>query len=105
MPDLSDDGASIMDVIYKLHPYMAKYMNVQLLVRYLNKYSVLTRDERYHLRSSDKSPAEKVDYLLGCLDNKDDDSQQNFIKALKETREHTGHSKLCELLKKRGIKV
>ena len=107
MPNESakDDAKSVMEVVYRLHPDMVTYMNIQLLIRYLNKYGVLTRDERYHLNSSSKSPDEKVDYLLTCFDGKDDDMIQNFIKALKEADDHTGHKKLCELLKVHGIKI
>jgi len=96
---------SIMDIIYQLNPQMIKYINMVSLIPYLNKYGILTSEERFYLNSSSKSPTEKVNFLLQYLESKSDDTVLKFLKALKDAREHTGHIELCRLLKDKGVEI
>lgn len=75
------------------------------LIPYLNKYGILTPDERSYLSSNYKTPSEKVNFLLQCLEGKDDTTVKNFLQALKEASEHTGHTELCRLLRQKGVEI
>ena len=94
-----------MDIIYQLNPQMNKYINMVSLIPYLNKHGILTSDERFYLNNSSKSPSEKVTFLLQYLERKGEETVQKFLQALKEEREHSGHTELCRLLKQRGVKM
>ena len=94
-----------MDIMYQLNPQMNKYINMVSLFPYLNKYGILTSEERFYLSNNSKSPSEKVNYLLQYLERKGDETVQKFLQALKEEREHSGHAELCKLLKQRGVKM
>lgn len=96
---------STMDIIYQLNPQMNKYINMVSLIPYLNKYGILTSEERFYLNNSHKSPTEKVNYLLQYLEGKGDTTVQKFLSALKEASEHSGHVELCRMLRQRGVKM
>ena len=96
---------STIDIIYQLQPEMSRYINMMSLIPYLNKYGILTTDQRFHLNSPHKSPGEKVFYLLQYLEGKDEDTVQKFLLALKEAKEHTGHIELCRLLNEKNVKI
>ena len=97
--------ASLMDIIYQLNPQMIKYINMVSLIPYLNKYGILTQEERFYLNNNHKSPTEKVNFLLTYLESKNEETVRNFLKAIKEAREHSGHTELCRLLRERGIEI
>lgn len=97
--------SSLMDIIYQLNPQMIKYINMVSLIPYLNKYGILTAEERHYLNNNHKSPTEKVNYLLQYLESKGEETVKNFLKALKEAGEHSGHTELCRLLRERGVKI
>lgn len=94
-----------MDIIYQLNPQMNKYINMVSLIPYLNKYGILTSEERFYLNNNSKSPTEKVNYLLQYLEHKGEETVQKFLQALKDEREHSGHVELCRLLKQAGAKM
>ena len=96
---------STMNIIYQLNVEMNELINMQTLLPHLNSYLILTRDERSYLRNELNSPTGKVTYLLGLLESKGDETVKNFLQALKKADEHTGHVKLCSLLKEKGIEV
>lgn len=75
------------------------------LMPYLNKYGILTSEARYNLNSNVKTPMEKVNYLLQHLEGKCDTTVKNFLQALREASEHTGHIELCTLLRQRGVEI
>ena len=104
-PDDVVNTPSTMDIIYQLNPQMNKYINMVSLIPYLNKYGILTSEERFYLNNSSKSPSEKVNYLLQYLERKGEETVQKFLKALKDEREHSGHVELCRLLKQAGVKL
>ena len=96
---------SLMDIIYQLNPQMIKYINMVSLIPFLNKYGILTSEERFYLNNNHKSPTEKVNYLLQYLESKGEETVKNFLKALKEASEHSGHTELCRLLREKGVKI
>ena len=96
---------SLMDIIYQLNPQMIKYINMVSLIPFLNKYGILTSEERFYLNNNHKSPTEKVNYLLQYLESKNEETVKDFLKALKEASEHSGHTELCRLLREKGVKI
>ena len=84
-----------MIAIYQLNPQMIRYINMVSSIPYLNKYGILTQEERFYLNNNRKSPTEKVNFLLTYLESKNEETVKNFLKAIKEAREHSGHTELC----------
>lgn len=103
--DLQSQAKAIMETIYQLHPEMSKHIDMISLIPFLNKYGILTQAERFYLSSETHSPPEKVTYLLQHLDCKGGITVKDFLKALHDANEHTGHIELCELLKEQGIEI
>ena len=104
--DISNNTcSSVMDVLYQLNPELNEHVNMNSLIPYMNKYGILTKNERFYLNDSTKSPSDKVTYVLGVLELKDDKTIRNFVKALKEEKQHPGHSVLCSLLAQKSIIV
>ena len=71
----------------------------------MNKYKILTKDERFYLNDTSKSPSDKVNYLLTFLESKGQITVNNFLRALSEEKEHSGHAELCSLLIQKGVKL
>ena len=84
---------------------MTKYININYLLPYLDKYKILTRDEQFYLSDTSKSLSEKVNFLLYVLVMKDSNAVDNFLRSLSAEKEHSGHSKLCSLLVQKGVKL
>jgi len=85
-------------VIVKHHASLRKYINLESLIPHLNTYEILTKGERNLLNIPEISSQQKVDHLLQFLEDKSDESIQNFLKALKDADEHTGHRQLLDVL-------
>ncbi|XP_065887654.1 glutamine-rich protein 2-like isoform X2 [Dysidea avara] len=96
---------SIMTVIHRIYPDMRKYINISSLYPYLNKYGILTREERAKLINPYTSQIEKIDELLKLMGAKSPSSQSDFLKAIKDAREHTGHKEICKLLREKGLRI
>lgn len=97
--------ASVMDALYELHPELNDHINMNCLLPYLNKYKILTGDERFYLSDASKAPSEKVNYLLHLLEGKGSNAVDNFLRALRAEKKHSGHSMLCSLLVQKGVKL
>ena len=87
----NDDGSVIMDILLKLHPEFNKYLNLDCLVPFLNRYRILTKTDRFIVNNPLKSPNEKMTYLLDALDGKSAEGLCKLLRAVKEEPEHTGH--------------
>ena len=85
-------------VIVRQHASLRKYINLESLIPHLNAYEILTKGERDQLSMPEISSHQKIDRLLQFLESKSDESIQNFLKALKDADEHTGHRKLLDIL-------
>ena len=94
-----------MRVIYSIHDDMRRYINISSLYPYLNKYRILVREERQILMNPYLIQTQKVDKLLEFMDGKSPSSQRDFLKAIKDAREHTGHKEICNLLRKKGLHI
>jgi len=100
-----NDGSIIIDILLELNPEMNRYINLKCLVPYLNRYKILTKSDRFYLNNPLTSPDEKMTYLLSTLDEKSTESLHNFLRALKEEPEHTGHQELCKLIAQKGYPI
>ena len=110
LPTVSVDASnttcdSVMDVLYQLNPELNQYINMSSLIPYMNKHKILTRKERFYLNDDSICPSDKVTYLLSYLEGKDLGTVNNFVKALKEENEHSGHALLCSMLIQKGVEL
>jgi len=96
---------SIMQVIYSIHDDMRRYINISSLYPYLNKYGILLREERQVMIIPYLIQTQKVDKLLEFMDGKSPSCQRDFLKAIKDAREHAGHEEICNLLRKKGLHI
>ena len=95
----------LMGIIYKLQPEIEQCLDVDELMAYLNKYSILTDNERDELGSQhSKTRIAKARYLLAALSTKGPQAQKNFMLALNESS-HAGHKHLFELLQANGANI
>ena len=94
-----------MDVLFQLNPELNKYINMSSLVPHMNKYKILTKNERHYLNMDSNSPSDKVTFLLSYLEGKDPATVNSFLRALREEKEHSGHVLLCSLLVQNGVKL
>jgi len=92
------DGDLIKKILLQLNPEISMYINLDCLVPYLNRFTILTRIERSFLSNPLKSPNEKIAYLLDALEGKDANSVNNFLTALRQEKEHTGHMLLHKMI-------
>ena len=96
------DALSTMEILYTLNPELEKYIDLVTLLPYMNRYGILTPEERRFLNN--ESNQHRVSKLLGFLEKKNPETINNFVKAISEEPNHRGHKELCRLLKERGIK-
>lgn len=101
----SNTCGSVMDALFELHPELNTHINMNCLLPYLNKYRILTNDDQFFLSKDSKAPSEKVNYLMTLLGSKDNNTVNNFLRALTEEKEHSGHARICSLLVQKGVKL
>ena len=89
---------SVWGTIIKHHANLRRYINMDSLIPQLNKYEILTSGEREQL-NMDKPCQQKVDLFLQFLERKSEESMLNFLKALEDAGEHTGHRQLHTILR------
>ena len=94
-----------MKVIHSINPDMRQYINISSLYPFLNKYGILTREERAKLTNPYTSQIEKINEFLKLMDAKSPSSQSDFLKAIRDAREHTGHKEICKLLREKGLRI
>ena len=104
-PSSTINSPSAIKVLYRLHPELLNYTNFVTLMPYLNRYEVLTENERHNLNDEKNTPAVKVNLLLQYLEKKNEETINDFVRALHEANIHTGHKKLCNLLQENGVHI
>ena len=92
-----------MVVIKKNHPTINKKIKFDTLIQYLNKYCIFTHGEIYKFKSQLISPEEKVNDLISSLEEKEEDGVLNFVRALNDAHEHSGHVAILEQLHKCSV--
>jgi len=88
-------------ILYMLHPEILKYIDFVSLMPYLNRYEVLTPNERESMERS--TNVVKVNLFLEYLSKKSDETINDFVRALHQELTHTGHKELIQILHDRGI--
>jgi len=90
-----------MSNITQAHPEIAQHIDFITLMQYLNRYRIFTSNEIHHLSHD---PVEvSANNLIDWLSRKDEDGVLNFVKALNDAREHSGHA--AAILKKLEVRV
>ena len=77
--------------ITRLHVIIKDHINFENLIPFLNKNDVFTKDEIKFLMNNHQSGADKVSHLIMWLHAKNEKGIHNFVKALVEAQEHSGH--------------
>lgn len=96
---LNCDYKQLSKTITKLHPIINKHINFDTLIPFLSFYHIFTDDEMEILMNVYKTKAEKVNELITSLPTKDKDGIYNFVKALNDAHEHSGHGEILDNLK------
>ena len=89
---LDRSGQELKDAIKKSHPIITEKINFVTLIPYLNKYSIFTGNEMTIFNNAVLLHGEKVNSLIEWLYKKEDEEIKNFIRALNDAHEHSGHA-------------
>ena len=89
-----------MDVIKKNHPTINKKIKFDTLIQYLHNYEIFTDSEMFIFSHQLISPEEKVNHLIISLEKKEEDGVLNFVRALNDAHEHSGHIAILKQLHK-----
>ena len=76
------------------------HINFKSLIPFLNKYGIFTKDEMKYFMKDCHSDSDKVNNLIVWLPTKDAEGIHNFVRALKEAEEHSGHLEIIKDLHK-----
>ena len=96
---LKRDASQLINVITKSHPVIHKHIQFKTLLQHFNSHNIFTSDEMEYFRGSN-TVIDKVNYLIPCLEKKDNNGIYNFVKALNEETEHSGHHAILKELYK-----
>ena len=94
---LSQNCAGSTVLLHQNAPELAKYIKLESLLPYLNKYHLLTDGENSELLNLLINEHYRVLKLLHFIAGKGPDGFQYFLKALSEEPEHKGHVELTEI--------
>ena len=100
---MSGSETSLMSTVNQLHPELAKHIDLDSLLPYMNRHNLLTSSEKYYLSIESYSPVKKINFLLRYLESKGDIAVKKFIQAIKEEPSHLGHKHLCTVFEKKCI--
>lgn len=84
--------------ITRNHVIIKEHINFDTLMPFLDKYKIFTRDEMEYLKKDTLITAEKVTKLIEYIPTKNENGICNFVRALNEAHEHTGHITIIEHL-------
>ena len=87
-----------MDAIARLHKIIKEKINFETLLPSLNKYKIFTTDEMKYFVNKLHSDADKVAMLVIWLEAKEEKGINDFVRALNEAEEHSGHIVILEHL-------
>ena len=96
---LNCDYKQLSKTITKLHPIIKQHIDFDSLIPFLSFYRIFTDDEMEILMNNNKTKADKVNKLITSLPTKDKDGIHNFVKALNDAHEHSGHDVILDNLK------
>ena len=87
-------------VLNLIEPDLKTLVNLEALLPYLVQHQLVTVDEESYLSNMLYSSSTRAQMLLRYLKHKGDGSLQLFLCSLNSEREHTGHKKLADKLKR-----
>ena len=88
----------LMDAITRLHKIIEEKINFETLIPFLNKYKIFTTGEMKYFRNKLHSDVDKVASLVIWLEGKNEKGIYDFVRALNEAEEHSGHIAILERL-------
>ena len=97
---LACDPSKLKDAIPRLHVTIRNHINFKSLTPGLNKYEIFTRDEMEYFMNVYHTDSDKVNRLIMWLPTKAGRGIHNFVRALKEAEEHSGHLEIVNDLHK-----
>ena len=83
--------SSLLDAIIRSHFTIKKHINFNTLIPFLNKHNIFTSDEMELFNKDILITADKVNKLMEWIPKKDEKGVHDFMKALGEACEHSGH--------------
>jgi len=89
--------------IIQAHPEIDKHINFITLLKYFNKYKIFTSDETHAFSNDIRATNVKVNSLIAFLSRKNEEGVLNFVKALNDDKEHSGHDAILRKLKVKVI--
>ena len=93
------NSSILIEAIIRNHVIINQQINFDTLVQFLDKYNnIFTRNEMKFLKSKDHEDAVKVNKLIEWLEGKDDIGVRNFVRALNDAHEHSGHGVILKRL-------
>ena len=98
----TNNAPPTMKILLRLNPQLVQYIDFVTLLPYINKYEILTPTERQVL-NNDGNQHKQVSNLLQYLENKKRETVDDFVRAISEEPDHSGHCELCKLLREQGI--
>jgi len=105
--EISTNGnESLMDIVNRLNVEMEKCIQINELIKYLKRYSLLVTHEEEKLRNKLLTSTEKIQDLLLILRSKGPDGVKNFVKALYDSANESnvpGHDYLVKHLQRAGV--
>ena len=107
--EVSINGSkTLMEIINRKNVEMEKYIQIDELIKYLKRYSLLATNEEQTLGLSHYTSTEKIRYLLRILQSKGPDGEKDFVRALYDSGNDSnirGHKHLAELLERDGVDI
>ena len=97
---LTYDHPRIWNAMYLLRRISEENINFEILTPILKQYDIVTEDEKDYFMSDSNSKQNKVSKLIDCLGGENETKIHNFVKAMAEAYEHTGHNALLHYLHK-----
>ena len=83
--------SSLLDAIIRSHVIIKKHINFDTLLPFLNQYNIFTSDEMEYFKKDIFITTDKVSKLMEWIPKKDKKGVYDFVRALDEACEHSGH--------------
>jgi len=87
----------LMDRIKFAHVEIDKHIKFSILLQYFNKYKIFTTTEMNHFKQDFHEVS--VNNLIMWLEGKSDKGIIDFVKALNDEKEHSGHKQILNSIK------
>jgi len=88
---LISSHSCLLDAITRNHAIIDEYIKFEMLIPYLNHHGIFTRYEMDYFNNKSISNTDKVNNLIEWLSKKDKSGICNFMRALSDAHEHSGH--------------